>query len=107
MIQLQQPISRLGGGRLTKAERRLAGVGGGRRHMNVANIKALRRAIRRMVGFQKVALSVFALLRGVALPSSGRKAKCPRCGRARCICRKALPRGRGDMMLGDFYQGDG
>jgi hypothetical protein len=78
-------------------------IGGRRRHMNVANIKALRRAIRRMVGFQKVALGVFALLRGVALPTHHKKAKCSRCGRARCICRKALPPGG----RGDFYMGDG
>ncbi len=70
-----------------------------RRHMNVANVKALHRAVRRLLGFKKLATKVENSLMKLARRHHYRAPAPPP--------RRRLPRGRGDMMLGDFYQGDG
>jgi hypothetical protein len=73
--------------------------GGKRRRMNVANVKALRRAVRRLAGFTNLSRAVFATLRGIA-PAKKRRA--PK-GLLPSQRRRRL--GRGDS--GDFYMGDG
>jgi hypothetical protein len=100
---IRAPFDESGRGRTGKMVRSPS-AGTGRRRMNVANVKALRRAIRRLAGFEHLAKSIYSLLRGVA-PTPKRKASrrghgagcgCP-------SCRGLLPRGG----RGDFYMGDG
>jgi hypothetical protein len=71
------------------------------RHMNVANVKALHRAVRRLLGFKKLATKVESSLMKLARRHHYRPSLPP------APARRRLGRGRGDMMLGDFYQGDG
>jgi len=52
-----------------------SGAGGGRRRgrMNVANVRALRRSIRRVQGFKRLATSTITLTKAVRLKKRGRK----------------------------------
>jgi hypothetical protein len=72
---------------------------GHRRHMNVANVKALHRAVRRLLGFKKLSTKVESSLMKLARRHHYRA---PQVARAPA---RRLGRGRGDMMLGDFYEG--
>jgi hypothetical protein len=78
-------------------------IGGRRRHMNVANVKALHRAVRRLLGFRHLVTKVERSLAKLA-----RKHHAP--------FQRQLTRGRGrgsPLLLkhgdptGDFYMGDG
>lgn len=72
-----------------------------RRHMNVANVKALHRAVRRLLGFKHLANKIEKSLMTLARRHHYRPPA------AAAPFRRRNGRGRGDMMLGDFYQGDG
>ena len=75
------------------------GFGGRRRHMNVANVKALHRAVRRLLGFKKLATKVESSLMKLARRHHYRPQV------QRVPAPRRLGRGRGDLMLGDFYEG--
>jgi hypothetical protein len=81
------------------------GVGGRRRHMNVANVKALHRAVRRLLGFRHLVTKVERSLAKLA-----RKHHAPfQRGRAETVRGPFRPRPllkHGDP-AGDFYMGDG
>lgn len=56
-----------------------------RRRMNVANIKALRRGVRRLEGFDRMACKVQAALGARASRRSARR-RCHRCKKSPCTC---------------------
>jgi hypothetical protein len=55
-----------------------------RRRMNVANVKALRRGVRRLEGFERLACRVTAGLHARSARRSRRR--CVRCKRNPCAC---------------------
>jgi hypothetical protein len=80
---------------------------GGHRRMNMANVKALHRAVRRLVGFEHLYAKVWKSLHKLATKGPGRH----RGGRARAPqaivpMHRRLGRGDGLGFVGDFYQGD-
>jgi hypothetical protein len=80
---------------------------GRHRRMNVANVKALHRAVRRLVGFEHLYAKIWKSLHKLATKGPGRH----RGGRARAPqalvpMHRRLGRGDGLGFVGDFYQGD-
>lgn len=86
----------LGGKKPRGGTLRLPGMGGGRRTMNPANVKALRRSMRRVEGFQKLVKRVNKMFpkiaRGYSSSSSAPGPRRARGHRASCgcaVCRRA------------------
>ncbi len=90
-----------GGKHLKRLPKHLGGRGFGHRRMNVANVRALKRSIRRLVGFYELSHKVMKELSKLAHKRGHRFHTAP--------AQHRLPAHRGQRLLapprGDFYEG--
>ncbi len=80
------PSALIGLGFTAEAINELMVAGPGRRRMNVANVKALRRGLRRAEGFNKLACRVQASLATYGRRSTRSSARCRTCRKSPCRC---------------------